>query len=92
MYISTITKGGSTVNKSKPTVIIEVQGGCVAGIVADGSVRCVVVDHDTDGVDRDRLHKYPVAKGRIEDVGAADWGTVDKDAGFVKAALKTLKL
>jgi hypothetical protein len=73
-----------------PNVIIEVRGGIVQGIVSDGSVRCVVVDHDMDGVDRDNLSKYPVAKGKIEDVGATDWEKVDKNAGFVKSALKTL--
>lgn len=75
----------------KPNVIIEVNGGVVTGIVANGNVRCVVVDHDTEGMDETTMKQFPVAKGRTEGVDGTDWGTVDVSVGFVKAALKALK-
>lgn len=73
-------------------VIIEVEGGVVTGIVADGKVRCVVVDHDTQGLDDKTMKQFPVAKGRTEGVYAEDFEVVDIQEGFVKRALKTLKL
>jgi len=84
-------------NKSKPTVIIEVQGGCVTGIVCDRAVNAVVIDHDTEGTFDDDLHRYPVSysgkRGVIETKKVmANEHDVDRSAGFVKAALKTLKL
>lgn len=73
-------------------VIIEVEGGVVKGIVADGKVRCVVVDHDTQGMDDKTKRQFPVAKGRTEGVYAEDFEVVDRSDGFVKRALKTLGL
>jgi len=73
-----------------PNVIIELHSGLVSGIVADGKVRCVVVDHDTDGMDDDTMRQFPVSKGHTESVGATDWSVVDLSADFVKRAIKRL--
>jgi hypothetical protein len=75
---------------STPNVVIEVRGGAVTGIVADGKVRCVVVDHDTDGMDDTTMKQFPVGTRRTEGVDGTDWGIVEKSKGFVKAALKAL--
>jgi hypothetical protein len=84
-------------NKNKPTVIIEVQGGCVTGISCDRAVNAVVVDHDTEGSLDEDLLDYPVSlsneyRGIITKKVMANEHVVDRCAGFVKAALKTLKL
>lgn len=77
---------------NKPTLIIEVQGGCVTGIVCDRACRAIVVDHDTEGSFPENLSDFPVAKGQTEKVIANNWGRVDRSPGFIKAALKALKL
>jgi hypothetical protein len=76
----------------KPNIIIEIKGGLVTGIVTDRACRAVVVDRDTEGSAPMDLHSYPVVKGKTESVLANDWGRVDRSPGFVRAALKMLKL
>jgi hypothetical protein len=76
----------------KPNIIIEIQGGLVTGIVTDRACRAVVVDRDIEGTFPENLHDYPVVKGKTEKVSRTDWGRVDRSPGFVRAAIKMLKL
>ena len=79
---------------NKPTVIVEVRGGLVVGVCTSHAVNVIVVDHDTEGsVDEENIRQFPLAKGRTEGVFVADWRDASvRSPGFVKAALKTLKL
>lgn len=75
---------------SIPNVIIEVNGGLVAGVVTDVPVNVYVVDHDIEGFNEEDLREFPVAVGRTEQVALVEFAPADKSKGFVNAALKAL--
>jgi hypothetical protein len=54
-------------------IVIEVEGGLVTQVTADGEVECLIVDRDTDGVDGDRLWELDgeYVAGHLEDVVVA---------------------
>jgi len=75
----------------RATVIIEVEGGKVLGIVSDRAVNCFVVDHDHDGIPVENLADFPVGvKDCTTKVSVEDFIPADRSPGFVRAALKTL--
>ena len=73
----------------KVNVIVEVKNGFVVGVVADGPVNVYVADYDIEGANTEDLRDFPVAKGQTEKA-LVDTTPVDRNKGFVKAALKAL--
>ena len=77
---------------TKACVIIEVQGGKVEGVICDRDIGTVIiVDHDTQGADKETLRRYPMTAKSTTEV-AAEIADVHVSEDLVLAARKTLGL
>lgn len=47
-------------------VLVVVEGGVIQNVMADGPVKVITIDYDTEGVDPIDLHDIPQTDGRFE--------------------------
>ena len=54
-------------------IVIVVEGGVVQEVLSDEPIECMVIDHDTDGVDEDRLVTFHPGEGKPFQAVAHIW-------------------
>ena len=56
-------------------VVIVIEGGVVQEVLSDEPIECMVIDHDTDGGDEDRLVTFHSGEGKPFQAVAHIWHT-----------------